>query len=153
SFPFSSISYRLQHGVCSCTPLKYTHIDLYGHLRQPDRIPYSGNPVLALSYCYLIQGKCLTLRNEFPYEMQYVCELDCKPVCTSPCDPSGTPSPPIARVLTCPKPPCEPHQAESYPPAQSAALCQACQPCNSETMYHGAISQSNVQKNELNPRA
>lgn len=108
---FSSIFYRLQHGVCSCAPLKYTHIDLYGHLRQPDHIPYSGNPVLAMSYCYLIQGKCLTLRNEFPYE--YVCEVDCKPVCTSPsspcevpCDPCGTPCPPIAKCLSVAKP-CE----------------------------------------------
>ncbi|KAL6432039.1 hypothetical protein ACFW04_006627 [Cataglyphis niger] len=76
-----------------------------------------------MSYCYLIQGKCLTLRNEFPYD--YVCEFSCKPVCTPsslpcevPCDPCGTPCPPI--TLSC--------------------------PFNSETMYHGAISQSNVRK-------
>ncbi|EFN71490.1 hypothetical protein EAG_14429 [Camponotus floridanus] len=109
------------HGVCSGTPLKYTHIDLYGHLHRPDDIPYSGNPVLALSYCYLIQGKCLTLRNEFPYE--YVHELDCKPVCTSPsspcevpCDPFGSSCAPIAKCSV----------AKDCELCQTCELCQAC---------------------------
>ncbi|XP_024880663.1 uncharacterized protein LOC112460276, partial [Temnothorax curvispinosus] len=153
------ILYRLQHGVCSCTPLRYTHIDLYGHLPQSHCIPYSGNPVLAMSYCYLIQGKCLTLRNDLPYEMQYVCELDCKPVCISPCPPCkvscdshGTPCPPITRCPTYSNTKSCERQAQSYPPAQSASLCQPC-PSNTETMYQGAMCQPNVQRNELNPRA
>lgn len=141
SFFFWPISYRLQHGVCSCTPLKYTHIDLQGHLPQPHCIPYCGNPVLAMSYCYLIQGKCLTLRNDLPYEMQYVCELDSKPVCISPClpckvscDPPGTPCPPITRCPTYSNTNSCERQAQSYPPAQPASPCQPCPP-NSETMY------------------
>ncbi|XP_011703642.1 PREDICTED: putative aminopeptidase W07G4.4 isoform X2 [Wasmannia auropunctata] len=148
-----------KHGVCSCTPLKYTHIDLYGHLPQPHCIPYSGNPVLAISYCYLIQGKCLTLQNNLPYEMQYVCELDCKPICISPyppckvsCDSHGTPCPLIAGCPTYSDTKSCERQAQSYPPAQPVSLCQPCSP-NSETMYQGAMCQPNVQRNELNPRA
>ncbi|XP_025075559.1 uncharacterized protein LOC112553004 [Pogonomyrmex barbatus] len=112
-----------------------------------------------MSYCYLIQGKCLTLRSDLPYEMQYVCEFDCKPVCITPCPPKvscdshGTSCPPIA---ICPTylntKSCERRQALSYPPAQAASLCQSC-PLNSETMYQGAMCQPNVQRNELNPRA
>ncbi|KYM77996.1 hypothetical protein ALC53_11463 [Atta colombica] len=106
-----------------------------------------------MSYCYLIQGKCLTLRNDLPYEMQYVCELDCKPICTScppckiPCDPCGTPCPPITGCPTYSNTNSCERQAQSYPPAQSASLKP-----NSETMYQGAICQPNVQRNELNPR-
>jgi len=70
---------------------------------------YGGNPLLAMSYCYLIQGKCLTLRNDMPYEMQYVCEFDCKPVCVTPCVPCevpcevpcGNPCPPM-KCVVCP---------------------------------------------------
>ncbi|KAH0949198.1 hypothetical protein HN011_006296 [Eciton burchellii] len=98
-----------QHGVCSCNPLKYTHIDLYGHIPDPHHMLYGGNPLLAMSYCYLIQGKCLTLRNDMPYEMQYVCEFDCKPVCVTPCVPCevpcevpcGNPCPPM-KCVVCP---------------------------------------------------
>lgn len=150
------ISYRLQHGACSYTPLKYTHIDLCGHLPKPHHLPYSGNPVLALSYCYLIQGKCLTLRNGQPYEMQYVCELDCKPICVSPCqlyevprDLCGTPCPPIARCPTCSSErSCEQHQAQSHPPASP---CQPCPPLNSETVYQNPMHQPTVSKNRLIP--
>ncbi|KOC70930.1 hypothetical protein WH47_04916 [Habropoda laboriosa] len=112
SYPYS---YRLQHGACSCSPLKYTHIDMYGHVPDPHDLPYSGNPVLALSYCYLIQGKCLTVRNDLPFEMQYVCEVDCKPVCIQPCQP----------CLPCT--PCEPKI--SCAPA-SCACCPAALPCD-----------------------
>ncbi|XP_036141143.1 small proline-rich protein 2F-like [Monomorium pharaonis] len=112
-----------------------------------------------MSYCYLIQGKCLTLQNDLPYEMQYVCELDCKPVCISPCPPCKVscdtcemPCPPIAECPTYSNTKSCDRQAQSYPPAQPASQCQPCSP-NSETMYQGAMCQPNVQRNELNPRA
>ncbi|XP_019700402.2 uncharacterized protein LOC109504551, partial [Harpegnathos saltator] len=92
---------RLQHGVCSRTPLKYTHVDLFGHLPQPHHELYRGNPVLAMSYCYLIQGKCLTQDTERRIQdagdvargSQYVCEFDCKPVYVTSCRPRGEVSP------------------------------------------------------------
>ncbi|KAG7190675.1 hypothetical protein KM043_006753 [Ampulex compressa] len=118
------------HGVCSCSPLKYTHIDLHGHLPRPHHLPYAGNPVLALSYCYLIQGKCLTVRNDLPFEMQYVCEVDCKPVCVPACQPCPGPcAPPIpdcgASCPTCP--PTRPCQT-AQPSAPCKLPCQPCQP-------------------------
>ncbi|XP_063989183.1 putative aminopeptidase W07G4.4 isoform X2 [Diachasmimorpha longicaudata] len=75
-----------KHGACSCTPLKYTHIGIGSHLSSCHalEIPYTGNPVLAMSYCYIIQGKCLTMRNDPSDDMQYVCEIDCKPVGIAP---------------------------------------------------------------------
>ncbi|XP_025992077.2 uncharacterized protein LOC113004088 [Solenopsis invicta] len=108
-----------------------------------------------MSYCYLIQGKCLTLRNDLPYEMQYVCELDCKPICISPCppcppckvscDPHGMPCPPIVKCPTYSDTKSCDHQAQCYSPAQLASLCQPCSP-NSETMYQGAMCQPQMSK-------
>ncbi|XP_076240995.1 uncharacterized protein LOC143183354 [Calliopsis andreniformis] len=126
-----------QHGACSCTPLKYTHIDLHGHLPKPHHLPYSGNPVLALSYCYLIQGKCLTVRNDLPFEMQYVCEVDCKPVCLpvcQPCQPCQPCVPEIKRV-PCPPgtcsccPPCVPCPPCAPPPCDPCCQPVPCPPC------------------------
>ncbi|XP_012287686.1 putative aminopeptidase W07G4.4 isoform X2 [Orussus abietinus] len=102
-----------KHGVCSCSPLKYTHIDMAGHVPSAPSTPYRGNPVLAMAYCYLIQGKCLALRNDMPFEMQYVCELDCKPICIPSCQP-------------CPPAPCDP----CCPPCSSSgADCPDLCPC------------------------
>lgn len=101
----------------------------------PHHLPYSGNPVLALAYCYLIQGKCLTVRNDLPFEMQYVCEVDCKPVCLQPCQPCYPPCRAACDVKICPPPscsccppstqPCDP----CCPPACSPAPCAPCPPC------------------------
>lgn len=140
-------SYRLQHGACSCSPLKYTHIDLHGHLPRPHHLPYSGNPVLALAYCYVIQGKCLTVRNDLPFEMQYVCEVDCKPVCLQPCQPCQpcavpceiklpcTPGtcaccPPCVPCPPCAPAPCDPCCPSLCPPPPCAP--PACPPCQGE---------------------
>ncbi|XP_032663452.1 uncharacterized protein LOC116840628 [Odontomachus brunneus] len=63
-----------------------------------------------MSYCYLIQGKCLTMGSDISYGTQYVCELDCKPVCVTSCrpydemppeHPCGAPCPPHARCHAC----------------------------------------------------
>ncbi|XP_057339517.1 putative aminopeptidase W07G4.4 [Microplitis mediator] len=72
-----------KHGIESEFPLKYTFIGLTSHLSVDRDLakPYQGNPVLGMSYCYLIQGKCLTIRRDLqPPAMQYVSELESTPV-------------------------------------------------------------------------
>ncbi|XP_043267203.1 putative aminopeptidase W07G4.4 isoform X2 [Venturia canescens] len=91
-----------KHGACSCLPLKYTNIDIAGHMAHRDEIRYSGNPVLALAYCYLIQGKCLTIRNEMPCDMQYVSEVDCKTVNMPPSQPIASACRTNSAPMTCP---------------------------------------------------
>ncbi|XP_014212838.1 putative aminopeptidase W07G4.4 [Copidosoma floridanum] len=71
-----------KHGLCSRAPIKYTHIDMAGHLTHLE-IPYHGNPVLALGYCYLIQGKCLAIYTVPPTCEIAPCvaaEMECKPI-------------------------------------------------------------------------
>ncbi|XP_033340320.1 putative aminopeptidase W07G4.4 [Megalopta genalis] len=145
------------HGACSCSPLKYTHIDLFGHLPKPHHLPYSGNPVLALSYCYLIQGKCLTVRNDLPYEMQYVCENECSPVCLQPCPPCPPcPVPcevkvPCSPGTCCCNPPCDPcclPNCYQQPPCPPCYMPANCPPCGGEPVtVVGPICKPNVQKN------
>lgn len=136
--PSSSPSYRLQHGACSCSPLKYTNIDMAPHLSLPHELPYSGNPVLALAYCYLIQGKCLTVRNDLPFEMQYVCEVDCKPVCLQPCQPCPPCTPCDVKICAPPNcsccPPCTQPCDPCCPPVCPPASCAPCPPCGGETV-------------------
>lgn len=79
-------SYPFQHGLCSCAPLKYTHVDMAPHLPRPHHVRYSGNPVLALAYCYLVQGKCLAFHTA-PLGCEIVRCSDCKPVVV--CNPPG----------------------------------------------------------------
>ncbi|XP_046609260.1 uncharacterized protein LOC124299885 [Neodiprion virginianus] len=121
------------HGACSCSPLKYTHIDVAPHIPRPHDLPYSGNPVLALAYCYLIQGKCLTIRNDLPFEMQYVCEADCKPVCIPPCQPYAVPCDPCCAPNPPPAQCSQPEDGDRSPqhPYDSGcpAPCQPCDPC------------------------
>ncbi|XP_034949850.1 putative aminopeptidase W07G4.4 [Chelonus insularis] len=82
-----------RHGIDSPSPLKYTFIGINSHLSVNRDLakPYQGNPILALSYCYLIQGKCLTIRSDPPpsAEMQYVAEVGCKPIGITSSHPSG----------------------------------------------------------------
>ncbi|KAK0183044.1 hypothetical protein PV327_001122 [Microctonus hyperodae] len=70
-----------KHGMESNSPLKYTFVGITSHISADHDLakPYHGNPILAMSYCYLIQGKCLTIRNDPPAEMQYARDVDCKP--------------------------------------------------------------------------
>ncbi|XP_053976566.1 keratin-associated protein 16-1-like [Hylaeus volcanicus] len=147
--PFSPPSYQFQHGACSCSPLKYTHIDICGHLPKPHHLPYSGNPVLALSYCYLIQGKCLTVRNDLPFEMQYVCEVDCKPVCLQPCQPC--PPCPVPCEVKVPCSPCDPcclPNCYQAPPCPPCVMPPSCPPCGVEPVtVVEPICKPNVQKN------
>ncbi|XP_043265573.1 putative aminopeptidase W07G4.4 [Colletes gigas] len=145
------------HGACSCSPLKYTHIDICGHLPKPHHLPYSGNPVLALSYCYLIQGKCLTVRNDLPFEMQYVCEVDCKPVCLQPCQPCPPcPVPCEVKVPCAPGtcsccPPCDPcclPNCYQPPPCPPCIVPSNCPPCGAEPVtVVEPICKPNVQRN------
>ncbi|KAK2579908.1 hypothetical protein KPH14_007588 [Odynerus spinipes] len=156
--PLFPSRYRLKHGACSCSPLKYTHVDIAGHLPQPHHVPYSGNPVVALSYCYLIQGKCLTVRNDLPFEMQYVCEVDCKPVCIPPCQPCTVPCEPAPCVpcATCPTDPCCQPACQPCTPCAPCAPCQPCQPCQPCAPCPEAVTvlepmcQPNIQRRGLN---
>ncbi|XP_074100534.1 putative aminopeptidase W07G4.4 isoform X1 [Cotesia typhae] len=84
-----------KHGLESEIPLKFTFIGLTSHLsmdRDLSKI-YQGSPILGMSYCYLIQGKCLTLKRDPPYrlesQMQYVSELESKPVPITSSYPTG----------------------------------------------------------------
>ncbi|XP_043601408.1 putative aminopeptidase W07G4.4 [Bombus pyrosoma] len=144
-----------KHGACSCSPLKYTHIDIFAHVPDPHHLPYSGNPVLALAYCYLIQGKCLTVRNDLPFEMQYVCEVDCKPVCLQPCQPCYPPCRAACDVKICPPPscsccppctqPCDPCCPPACPPAPCAP-CPPCPPCGQNVTIVEPVCRPNVPK-------
>ncbi|XP_074100537.1 putative aminopeptidase W07G4.4 isoform X2 [Cotesia typhae] len=87
--------YGYTHGLESEIPLKFTFIGLTSHLsmdRDLSKI-YQGSPILGMSYCYLIQGKCLTLKRDPPYrlesQMQYVSELESKPVPITSSYPTG----------------------------------------------------------------
>lgn len=121
----------------------------------PHHLPYSGNPVLALAYCYLIQGKCLTVRNDLPFEMQYVCEVDCKPVCLQPCQPCYPPCRAACDVKICPPPscsccppctqPCDPCCPPACPPAPCAP-CPPCPPCGQNVTIVEPVCRPNVPK-------
>ena len=76
-------SLRFQHGLYSCSPLKYTHIDMCGQMSCGVNFEkdWQGNPMLALAYHCLIQGKCLTVTaTANPCDMV-------KPVVVSACVP------------------------------------------------------------------
>lgn len=118
----------VQHGACSCLPLKYTNIDIAGHLPHPNELRYSGNPVLALAYCYLIQGKCLTIRNEMPCEMQYVSELDCKPGYMPPSQPPAAACRTTSAPIACPDSNCQVTSGSGGCQEQVMIVEPACQP-------------------------
>ncbi|CAG5078112.1 Similar to lap-2: Putative aminopeptidase W07G4.4 (Caenorhabditis elegans) [Cotesia congregata] len=84
-----------KHGLESEIPLKFTFIGLTSHLsmdRDLSKI-YQGSPILGMSYCYLIQGKCLRLKRDPQYRLesqtQYVSKLESKPVPMTSSYPAG----------------------------------------------------------------
>ncbi|XP_033209071.1 putative aminopeptidase W07G4.4 isoform X1 [Belonocnema kinseyi] len=118
-----------KHGACSCSPLKYTHIEISGHLPLPHHLSYSGNPVLALSFCYLIQEKCLIVQNDVPFEMQYIFEVNPKLGYVPPCQLSD--------------------ESETCPKGNVRNCKNACQPTYPSSESSEPMCTSNVKRNEL----